>query len=259
MVVLGIPYDSNQTYITGSRFAPTYIRIASESIEEYSMLQGIDIRNLDISDWGDVEVSFGNFEETSERVEHALKELSFAEKYLFIGGDHTITLFTINFFRGEVRKYVHLDAHGDFEDTYLGSRYTHDSVLRRIGEILGWENICLLGVRSLSQKAHRELENLGIEYYTSLEIKENPEILRDNLRNADYISIDIDVIDPAYAPEVANPEPLGLAPVEIINGLLETKPKFVDVVEAVPRDHTSITAILAATLIREILIILSKT
>ena len=254
MVVLGIPYDSNQTYITGSRFAPTYIRIAAESIEEYSIIQGIDIRDLDISDWGDVEVSYGNFEETNRRVQRVLKELSFANKFLFIGGDHTITIFTTYFFRNRIRRYVHIDAHADFEDKYLGSKYTHDSVLRRVGEFLGWERIVLLGLRSVSRKAHSELDSFGVEYYTTFDIQEDPSILTKELRRADYVSIDMDIIDPAYAPEVGNPEPLGLDPGTLINSILQADPLFMDIVEIAPKNHSSVTAILAATLIREALI-----
>ncbi len=221
-------------------------------------MQRIDIRELPISDWGDIETSHGNFEETTQRIKRALKEVAFAERYLFIGGDHTITIPIISFFSEKIRKYVHLDAHADFEDSYLGSKYTHGSVLRRVGEIIGWEKIVLVGLRSVSKNAMRELEEYGVEYYTSLEIREDPRILEQKLQSADYISLDIDVIDPPYAPEVANPEPLGLEPLQLIKALINVRPKIVDVVEVVPKDHTSITAILAATIIREVLIAMTK-
>ena len=250
--IIGIPYDSGQTYLTGSRFAPYLIRLASDSIEEYSLVFGKDIRATDASDWGDIEVSFGDFAETKRRVHNVLNNIS-SEKYVFIGGDHSITFFITSFFRKKISNYVHLDAHADFEDSYLGSKINHNCVLRRVGEILGWERIKLVGLRSVSEKALSDLKKFGVEYYTIYEVSDS-DVLCDILSKADYISIDMDVFDPAFAPEVGNPEPFGLDPKKLFFCIRKINPKIVDLVELIPNSPNSITAILAASILREIII-----
>jgi len=250
---LGIPYDSNQTFSTGSRFAPSYIRLASDSIEEFSIIFRKDVRDCNVSDWGDIEVSYGNYRETERHVIDTLREIN-AEKLILIGGDHSISIFSVNFFSKKIRKYVQLDAHGDFDDSYLNSKYTHSSTLRRIGEILGWENIVLLGLRSISRKTLEDLEKLGVKYYTSADIERDPSILTKEMKDADYISLDMDFFDIAYAPEVGNPEPLGLSPQIFINNIREINPRYFDIVEARPKSAESTTAILAATILREVII-----
>ena len=254
--MLGIPYDSGQTYQTGSRFFPFFIRLCSDSIEEYSFFFEKDVRECNASDWGDIEVSFGDFEETFRRVERVINKLG-DKKFVFLGGDHSITIMTVSVLRKNIRRYVHLDAHSDFEDSYLGSKFNHDTVLRRVGEILGWDKITLLGVRSMSKKAHHDLKELGVEFYTNIEIKDNPDILRDFLKKADYISLDMDFFDPSIAPEVGNPEPMGLKAEDLILTIKDWNNKYFDVVEGTPKNPGSITAILAATLLREIIIRMS--
>lgn len=250
--VIGIPYDSGQTYLTGSRFAPHLIRLASDSIEEYSLVFKRDVRTIDASDWGDIEVSFGDFTETKRRIHSVLSNVP-SEKYVFIGGDHSITFFIISFLGKRIKNYVHLDAHADFEDMYLGSKINHNCVLRRIGEVLGWERIKLVGLRSVSEKALSDLKKFGVEYYTINDISNN-DTLCDVLSSADYISIDMDIFDPAFAPEVGNPEPFGLNPKNFLICVNKINPRIVDLVELAPRSPSSITAILAASILREIII-----
>lgn len=257
IAILGIPYDGGQTFASGSRFAPYCIRIASESIEEYSFIAKKDVRECDASDWGDIEVSWGNYELTSNNVKEGLKKIG-AEKYVFIGGDHSITIFLAYFFKNKIRKYVQLDAHADFENEYRGYKFNHATVLRRVGEILGWENVTLIGLRSVSKKAMKELETFGIQYYTTFDVLDDPDILKREVKDADYVSIDMDVFDPSFAPEVGNPEPLGISPKDLLPAVHTWRPIVVDIVEVVPRSINSITAILAASLIREIIIAMSK-
>ncbi len=221
------------------------------------MLLRTDVRETDASDWGDVEVSFGDFRETKRRIHEVLRSVK-SNKYVFLGGDHTTTFFIVSFFGEKIRNYVHLDAHADFEDEYLGSKFNHDCVLRRVGEILGWDKIKLIGLRSVSEKALSDLEAYGVEYYTIYDILDNRNILGDVLSKADYISIDMDVFDPAFAPEVSNPEPFGLDPNELFLVINKINPTIVDLVEVVPKDINSITSILAASILREIIIVMDK-
>ncbi len=238
--------------MTGSRFAPHIVRLASDSIEEYSLIFEKDVRRTNASDWGDIEVSFGDFNETKKRIHSVLNSVP-AEKYVFIGGDHSITIFITSFFRNRIKNYVHLDAHADFEDSYLGSRINHNCVLRRVGELLGWSKIKLVGLRSVSKSALSDLRKLGVEYYKSFDLTEN-DVLCDLLKEADYLSIDMDVFDPAFAPEVGNPEPFGLDPRMLLACLKKMSPRIVDLVELTPRAPDSVTAILAASILREIII-----
>ena len=257
VAIVGIPFDSTQLVFTGSRLAPLAIRLASKTLNEFSLLHRADIRSFSISDWGDLDVVFGDFKMTKERLHKALKGVE-AEKFFFFGGDHSITIMTIDFFKENVRKYVHLDADADFQSKKFEEKFGHETVLRRVGEAIGYENVVLIGYRTTTEDELRELEREGIEAYSSYEILEDENVLRKHLREADYISLDLDVFDPAYAPEVGTPEPFGLDPKILLEELTKIKAKYFDIVELVTTNINSRTAILAAAIAREVLISMAK-
>jgi len=257
IAVIGIPYDSSQSFFSGAKFGPTAIRLAANTLEEYSFIFRKDVRDLSISDWGDIEVSVGDFMKTKKRVFDVLRGIN-AEKYLFLGGDHSVTIITVDFLKDKIKRYVHVDAHADFEDEYLGNKFSHDSTLRRVGEMIGFEKITLLGFRSASIKELKALEDFEVETYSIFDILDDEEILPNVLKKADYLSIDIDVFEPSYAPEVGNPEPFGFTPIQFIKHIREISPRYVDIVEVTTTKMESITAILAATIAREILIAMNK-
>ena len=252
---MGVPFDSNSSCRSGARFAPWYIRLASEFLEEFSLLYRVDIRDCDISDWGDVDVSFGDFGETLRRIQAVVPSIG-AEGYVFLGGDHTISIPIVHVFSDRIDRCVILDAHGDFYDEYLGNKYSHACVSRRLGEILGFDKISILGIRSLSRDNLRGLEEFGVDYVTMFNLDEN--ILKKALRAADYLSIDMDFFDPSEVPNVLCPEPMGYSLREFYNLIPHINARFVDITEVAPAGIFDITAISTATLLREILIQVSS-
>ena len=104
--VCGVPFDSSETYRTGSRFAPTAIREASREIEDFDMLEGTDLRDVQVADYGDVIVSHGDSKETMKRTAETVKEILDAGAVpCLIGGEHTISYFALNYTFGP-KKYI---------------------------------------------------------------------------------------------------------------------------------------------------------
>ena len=220
------------------------------------MIYRVDIRDCDISDWGDVNVSFGDFMETSRRVRHVLSLIN-ADKFLIMGGGHSISLMIINTFADNVRKCVLLDAHADFYDEYEGNRFSHACVARRIGEIIGFDRLTIMGIRSFSKQNIMDLDEFGVKYYTILELYDDPRILEKEIENADYVSIDMDFFDPSIVPEVSCPEPLGYNYRDFLSVIPRIRARYVDVTEVAPKSPFDISSIVAASLLREIGIQLS--
>ncbi len=254
--ILGVPFESTATFASGTKFAPYYIRIAGENTEEYSTIQKKNVLELSISDWGNVDVFHGNFEGTRRQIIYDMSKMKEAgvERFFVIGGEHSITPVLVEFLKP--KKVAVLDAHLDFEEEWLGIKHSHACATRRVSEIVGIENVAVFGARSFSQAEERDAKELGLEFYTSFEIFEDPKILL-KLKKFDYISIDMDVFDPSFAPEVGNPEPFGLNPWEVIKYLTKAKAEHADLVEAAPKSGTSSTAALANALAREVLIMLA--
>lgn len=253
LAVLGIPFDSTQSAFVGSRHGPLLIRVASKTLNDFSLLFRRSVRDFPISDWGDTEIIHGGFVETMRKVHDALNAID-ANKYLFLGGDHSITIMTLQYLYNQVRVYVHVDADPDFEDIYQELKYSHGCTLRRAGELIGYDRVVLLGYRTGNPEELKALEEFGVEAYSTYDVIENETILRDIFKKADYISIDLDAFDPAYAPDVGTPEPFGLPPSLFLRYLKYLKPRFADIVELTAENLKNKTAALAAAIARELLI-----
>lgn len=261
-VVLGVPYDHTSTYRAGSRFAPRAIRDASLNIETYSLRTGIDIENVPIHDAGDLHV-VDNVSETLDRLTKVTKDiLSVGKMPVLIGGEHTIT-------QGPVRSLpkpvgvISFDAHGDLRDEYGGGKLSHATVLRRITEIVGADNVLVCGVRALCKEEVDFIAQRKIEKMTPWEIRElglakATERVKTFTRKFEhtYLTIDTDVLDPAFAPGVSNPEFDGLTPEELITlttAAADEKMIGFDLVEVCPNYDSGATAVAAARLIFEVI------
>jgi len=261
-VVLGVPYDHTSTYRAGSRFAPRAIRDASLNIETYSLRTGIDIENVPIHDAGDLHV-VDNVSETLDRLTKVTKDiLSVGKMPVIIGGEHTIT-------QGPVRSLpkpvgvISFDAHGDLRDEYGGGKLSHATVLRRITEIVGADNVLVCGVRALCKEEVDFIAQRKIEKMTPWEIRElglakATERVKTFTRKFEhtYLTIDTDVLDPAFAPGVSNPEFDGLTPEELITlttAVADEKMIGFDLVEVCPNYDSGATAVAAARLIFEVI------
>lgn len=182
-----------------------------------------------------------------------------------MGGEHSVNMPIIQCFKRNDIALITIDAHLDSRDDYLGTPYSHACVTRRAAEHLGIDNVFALGVRAISRE---ELERDDVvPYATSFEIKEKG--IEHTVRRAldsvkserIYLSLDIDGIDPAYAPGTGTPEPFGLDPMDVkktINLIGERLAGF-DVTEVCPpADPSGITSVLAARFINEVLAVRSK-
>lgn len=260
--VLGVPYDHTSTYRAGSRFAPRAIRDASLNIETYSLRTGIDIEHVAIHDAGDLHV-VDNVSETVDRLSKVTKDLLSAGKMpVIIGGEHTITL-------GPIRSLpkstgvVSFDAHGDLRDEYGGGKLSHATVMRRITDVIGTGGILVCGVRALCKEEVDFIEEQKIEKMTPWEIRElglakATQRVKAFSRRFEhvYLTIDTDVLDPAFAPGVANPEFDGLTPDELLTlarAVADDRMIGFDLVEVCPNYDTGATAVAAARLIFEVI------
>lgn len=257
--ILGVPYDSSQSYLTGSRDAPQSIRGASREIEDYDLAEGFDLRSLKLADLGDVEVSWGSFEETRKRVGREVGAVVERGKTpILLGGEHTINPFALEAYR-EKPFLLYFDAHLDFRESYLGNPYSHASALRRASEVVGEENLLALGIRSASREEVEEARDRGVNFIPIEECYPPEELSRrlvEELRGKKvYLSLDMDFFDPKDARGVGNPEPYGMLYFDFLMtlgylGVIEIA--GMEVCEVIPSyDHY--TPVLASKLIFKIL------
>ncbi len=266
-LLVGFPYDSTSSYRPGQRFGPSEIRKASRYIEYNSLRAGVDIDyHGGISDLGDVAVVYGDPKETVRRVEDVYKDVSTQrdKTIVMIGGEHLGTLGALSAYRSLEPCLVWIDAHMDLRKEYLGCLYSHASVVRRLWEKYGGRlSVFYLGARGFSPDEFGFAESKGFEVVTSLEARDiglEMTVLKAkrflSSCNRFYVSIDMDVFDPSYAPGVGNPEPEGLSPSFVLDFLwriIDDRIIGFDVMEANPSyDPSGITSVLAAKLVVEL-------
>ncbi|MGB9853740.1 MAG: agmatinase [Candidatus Bathyarchaeales archaeon] len=270
-IILGVPFDVTSTYRTGARFAPNAIRAASLNIETYSFRSGIDVEDLRLHDLGDLHVSTAT-EQTLDMLERVVKEVLDAGKTpVTIGGEHTITLGVLKGLGEKASKtaVVSFDAHLDLREEFMGLRLSHTTFMRRINEQLKPAKIIEVGTRAVCKEELKYVEKAGIEFLTAQHMRKtgNEHIarqLKEKLAKYEslYLSIDMDVLDPAYAPAVQNPEPDGIEMHTLLNILCRICDKRLlgfDVVEVAPNYDQGISSIQAAKVVFELLCAIEKT
>jgi agmatinase len=266
-VVVGVPFDATSSFRPGSRFAPSAIREASLNIEEYSFRTGVDLEELKICDAGDLHV-LGDLHETLRRLRLVTKEILGNNKIpVFLGGEHTITLGAVKG-AGNRLAVLCFDAHLDLRNEYMGQSVCHATVMRRISEASEILKTVMVGTRAVCREELEYAEKQGIHYVTSQRIMQlGTEVTSKEINNLlsgyskVYLSIDMDVLDPACAPAVQTPEPEGLSTsmlLEILFGTLGQQIVALDIVEATPHYDMGITAIQAAKIIGEALTYIHK-
>jgi agmatinase len=269
-VILGVPFDVTSTYRTGARFGPNTIRQASVNIETYSFRTGIDIEDLQLHDLGDLDISTDT-KKTLERLELVIKDLIEAGKTpVTIGGEHTITLGIMKGLGDETSKtaIVSFDAHLDLRNEFLGLKLSHTTFMRRINEEVKPAKIIEVGTRAVCKEELNYAKKAGIEFFTAQQIRrEGAEQIVRQLKErlakheSIYLSVDMDVLDPAYAPAVQNPEPEGLEThtlLDILCGICDNRVVGFDVGEVTPHYDHEISAIQAASTIFEVLCYMEK-
>ena len=267
--IIGVPFDSTCSYHHGSRYGPIIIREASFGFEQYNstfekLLDG------EFYDCGDLNVVHGNCRKTCDGLYDSVKELiNFNIKPIIIGGEHSVSIGSIKALADleengdlSVVTIIHLDAHRDIIDTYIGEKDSHATIMRRVHD-LNPKELIQIGIRSFSIEEKEFVEGQeNITSFLAKDLFDDFELLLEKLESIEgkvYISIDMDVIDPAFAPSVGNPTPNGLHPVDVENifGVLANNEAIdvigFDLVEVASDKLGDITAVLAAKMIYDFL------
>ncbi len=257
--ILGIPMDITSSFRPGSRFAPQKIRHVSQFIEFLSIRSGVDMSEIGFQDYGDVILHPSDVEENVERISQVVSYISDQGKIVVsIGGEHTVTVGTVIGTRADC--VLSFDAHLDLRDEYMGYKYDHACVQRRLSE--RGVKIMEIGNRAMGRDEIEYAKASNVPFITSHEVKllGPREVAMRAINflkpcNRIYITYDMDAIDPAYAPGVATPEPEGLDPstvLDIMNLVVDRRVVGFDVVEVSPSyDPSEITSVLGAKLILE--------
>ena len=261
-VIFGIPYDATTSYKPGTRFGPDEIRKASWGLETFSPVLKKDLIDVNVCDLYNITIE-GTQMDIIERSYNASKNIMEKGKIpIMMGGEHSITYPVVKAVKDVYNDFVliQFDAHCDLREEYLGNEYSHASVIRRCFDLT--KDIYQFGIRSGDKEEWEfgwENTNISMDLPTKEDIKEIK-----SLDKPVYITIDIDVLDPAYAPGTGTPEPCGFSTKELINSLYlfkELKDNIIgfDVVEVSPHyDIGNITSIAAAKIIRELILTISK-
>src|SRR5438270_9986309 len=277
VAILGIPYDNGVVYRPGARFGPSGIRQASRLLRPYHPgLEVMPFEGRQVADCGDVSCTPFDIPQALAEMEAGISEvLAGGARVIALGGDHTIALpmlRAVNKQRGPVA-LVHFDAHLDTWDSHFGQRYTHGSPFRRAAEegLFISERSMHVGIRGpLFDAADLKRDaDLGFRIIDCTEVAAaGAEAAAERIRqrvgdSPGYLSIDIDVLDPAFAPGTGTPEAGGLSSREllaILRALKGLRIASMDLVEVAPAyDHAEITGIAAAHVVYEVLALLALT
>ncbi len=271
VAILGIPFDTGVSYRPGARFGPSHVRQSSRLLRPYNPAVDVSpFAKYQVADAGDLGVNPFDIEGALADIERGSRDLhERAKRIISIGGDHTIALpllRTMAAKHGPI-SVVHFDAHLDTWDTYFGAAYTHGTPFRRASEegLIDREGSMHVGVRGplYSKKDLSDDADLGFDIFSATEFDYLGfagaiERIAARVENRPvYVSIDIDVLDPAHAPGTGTPEAGGLTSRELLGILRSFKHLNLvgaDVVEVAPAyDHAEITGIAAAHVIYELL------
>jgi agmatinase len=278
VAIIGVPFDAGTSYRPGARFGPQAVRQASRQLRtNYHPNYDVEpFKVQQVADAGDITCNPFNIDEAIKQIEDGATDLlNKVGSIVTIGGDHTIALpllRAVNKKCGQPVALVHFDAHLDTWDTYFGAPYTHGTPFRRARE----EGLFLddasmhVGIRGplYSRDDLKEDEDLGFKIihcddFQTQSIDQIVKRIRDRVGdNPLYLSIDIDVLDPAHAPGTGTPEIAGMTSREMLNvlrGLSGMNLVSADVVEVAPAyDHAELTSTAAATIVYELINILAN-
>ena len=271
VALLGLPFDSGVSYRPGARFGPAAVRAGSKLLRPYN--PALDVQpwaGQQVADAGDLAVNPFDIGEAIGQIEAgASLALGSAARLIALGGDHTVALPLL---RATAARHgpvalVHFDAHLDTWDTYFGAPYTHGTPFRRAVEegLLALDSSAHVGVRGPLYSSADLIEDAGLGFATvsTAEVAQRGvdqavDRIRERVGSRPvYLSVDIDVLDPAHAPGTGTPEPGGLTSRElqfILRGLDGLRLVGADVVEvSPPYDHAELTALAAANVAYEML------
>lgn len=264
-VIFGAPFDGTTTFRPGARFGPAAIRGDSFGIETYSPYLDRDLADLLICDEGDLVLPFGSVPRVLAIIEEKASKILEAGKLpVMLGGEHLVTLGAL---RATAARYpelhlLHLDAHADLRDEYLGDKLSHSTVMRRACELLGGMRIFQFGIRSGDRSefdyatSHTNLRCFDLKGFagTVASLKDKPI----------YFTLDVDVLDPSVLPGTGTPEHGGVNFTDVLDAIHALRSENAQVVacdicELAPSYDTSGSSTAAACkLLRELLLSVVK-
>lgn len=256
-VLMGVPYDGTTRLRSGTRKAPAAIRKASNIFDPYLFEHELDLSNVMVHDAGDIDCG-SSFDDMFEAVEEKARDVVDAGKFpILIGGERSITYPFVKAFQDV--GVISIDAHMDFRSE-CDMKFNHACTMKRVSEVVGMENIVPYGVRSISkQELSGELPNY-VDAYQIRELGvENSwkKALNMMRRENVLLSLDMDGIDPGFAPGTSRPEPFGLTGYEVKRCIDMVGDRLVgfDISEVLPSHDPGATAALAARMIMEVIAI----
>jgi agmatinase len=269
-IIFGVPFDATSSYRTGARFGPNAIRQASLNIETYSFRSGLDVEDLALYDAGDLHVST-DAQKTVDMTRLVVEDILAAGKMpVALGGEHTITLGVAKGLGARAAKtaIVSFDAHLDLRCEFLGSTLSHTTFMQLISEEVKLAKIVEVGTRSACKEELAYAQKAGVEFFTSQQIiKQGSLLIAEQLREKLlpyenlYLTVDMDVLDPAFAPAVQNPEPEGITTTDLLDlacALCDKRVIGFDVSEIAPIYDQGVSAAVAAKVMFEMLCQLEK-
>lgn len=265
VVLFGAPFDSTTSFRPGTRFAGPAIRGDSWGLETYSPYQDRDLTDCHIFDSGDLELAIGDSEKVLAVIEERAETILKDDKLPFlIGGEHLVTLGSI---RAAARKYpdlhiIHLDAHTDLREDYLGVRLSHACVIRRCWEVLGNGRIHQFGIRS-GEKDEFEWAKSGHTSLHPFDLEGLEETVESLQGKPVYFTLDLDVLDPSVFPGTGTPEPGGIDYMTLQRAVIAVCQNVClvgcDVNELCPPyDASGVSTTVACKIIREMLLAIGR-
>ncbi len=257
IVVFGAPFDGTVSFRPGSRFGPSAIRNESYGIETYSPYQNVDLTDIEGYDAGDLPLPFGDTESALNMIKDFCCDLILDRKIpIMLGGEHLVTLPAVEALLDKFPDLciIHLDAHTDLRDDYLGIKLSHATVMRRIWEKVGDKRIWQFGIRS-GEKYEFEWarDHTFLTPFCLDGIEKALEIIG---KRPVYLTIDMDVLDPSVFPGTGTPEHGGISFKELLEFIIKLRGTYIvgaDLVELAPHyDASGISTAAACKLLREV-------
>lgn len=263
VILYGMPMDWTVSFRPGSRFGPNRIREASLGLEEYSPYVDKHLEEVTYFDAGDIPLPFGNPQRSLNMIQDYVTKILDQGKFpLGMGGEHLVTWPII---QAVHKKYndmalIHIDAHADLREEYEGEALSHSTPIRKICNLIGPENVYSFGIRSGMREEFQYAKESGM-HMAKFDVVEPLKKVLPTLRGRDvYVTIDIDVLDPAYAPGTGTAEAGGISSKELLEAIhmiadSDLNVIGADLVEVAPAyDPSEQTQITASKMIREILL-----
>ena len=256
--ILGIPYDADSSFLKGAIHGPPVIRHAFRSPSSNMATENeIELsQHVDIEDLGDLELGSG--QNAREHIEAAIRnQVMEGRKVLSLGGDHSITYPILRGYSSRYGKInvLQFDAHPDLYDELDGQRYSHACPFARAYEDGLIESLTQVGIRTMNAPQRKQADRFGVEVVTARDF--DPSAIE--ITEPVYITLDLDVMDPAFAPGVSHYEPGGLSIRDVLDVIQKIRVPVIgaDIVELNPtRDFQDITAMGAAKLMKEMLAVM---